>query len=128
DDVVIDYQPRGDATTGEKRALVIALKKEVLRAVQLFAQAAGLKLLGIAPRAFAAVAAMRAASPAPDPTTATAALLIGPAGGEFVVARGEQLLFSRAVAAPSLVTDAALMGEVRRNLAVYNSQSPQWPV
>jgi hypothetical protein len=42
---------------------------------------------------------------------------------ELCVVRGENLLFSR-----SLTSNGALAGEVRRSLAVYNSQWPQQPI
>ncbi|MFL5328030.1 MAG: type IV pilus biogenesis protein PilM [Gemmataceae bacterium] len=127
DDIVIDYQPRGDGVA-EKRALVVAIKKELLRALQLFAQGAGLKIQAVVPRAYGIVAAARSSSVQPDPTVAIAAMTVGPQGGEFLVARGEQLLFSRAIGAPVLTSDASLLGEVRRNLAVYNGQFANWPV
>jgi len=125
DDVVIDYQPRSDVTGPDKKALVVALKRDVLRAAQTFAQAAGLKLAAVVPRAYGIMAALQSASPSSE---AVAAITIGTQGGEFLVSRGDQLLFNRAIAGPALASDAALLSEVRRNLAVHNSQSPQSPV
>jgi hypothetical protein len=108
--------------------LVLALRRDVLRSAQLLAQAAGLKLAGLVPRAYGLIAATAAASPPPDPTAAVAVLALTPRGGEFLVARGDQLLFARPIASPALASDATLLGEVRRSLAVYSGQSPQAPV
>jgi hypothetical protein len=55
-------------------------------------------------------------------------LSVGEKGGEFSVARGESLAFARPVAGPALSSDAALLGEIRRNLAVYAGQAPQHPI
>lgn len=127
DEVVIDYQPRGGSGS-EQRALAVATRKEVVRALQLLAQTAGLKLHAIVPRPFALAVAVQSAQPAPDPASVVAVLAIGKTGGEFVVSSGAQVLFARPLAAPALASDQALLGEVRRNLAVYSGQSPAAPV
>lgn len=127
DDVVIDYQPRpGDGP--ERRALVVAAKKEIVRVAQMVAQAAGLKLAGVVPRPFALAAAARFHVPGPDPGTAFGVLAVLGTGGEFLVARGDEILFARPVPAPALASDAALLGEIRRNLAVYSAQNSRDPV
>lgn len=129
DDVVIDYQPR-DSTGTERKALALALRRELMRKATLLAQGAGLKLVGYCPRAFGVMAVARSANPPPAPAEAYAVLRLtaAPSGGEFLVAQAEQLLFARPVAAPALASEAALLGEVRRNLAVYSGGSPQAPV
>jgi hypothetical protein len=130
DDVTIDYQAaEAPEPTGERKALAVALRRDVLAAYQAVARAAGLKLAGVTPRAFGAVACLRrTANPAPEPGTAFAALTVGEKGGEFAVARGEQLIFARPLAGPALASDTALLGEIKRNLAVYAGQAPQHPV
>jgi hypothetical protein len=130
DEVTIDYQA-GDSpdSSGEQRALAVAVRKDVVAAYKAIAAAAGVKLVAAAPRAFGVIACLRrTANPAPDPGTAFAALSVGDKGGEFAVARGESLAFARPVAGPALNSDAALLGEIRRNLAVYAGQAPQHPV
>jgi Tfp pilus assembly PilM family ATPase len=130
DEVTIDYQA-GDAPepSGERKALAVAIRKDVLSAYRALAAAAGTKVVGVAPRAFGVIACLqRVANPAPDPGTAFAVLTVGEKGGEFAVARGDFLAFARPLAGPALASDAALLGEIRRNLAVYAGQSPQHPV
>src|SRR5262245_12326748 len=110
DEVVIDYQATDAAEPGERKALAVALKKTLFSAYQDLARAAGLKLVGVAPRAFGALASLqRLATPAPEAGSAVAVLNIGGHGGAFAVARGMHLAFSRAVAAPALASDAALL-------------------
>lgn len=127
EDVIIDYQPR-ESVGNERRALAVVAKKEVVRALQLLAQSANLKLHAIVPRPFALLAMVQAAIPKPDPTTAIAVLAIGNTGGEFLVSRGSQVLFARPVAQPTLANDLTLLSEIRRNLAVHSGQNAQAPV
>jgi Tfp pilus assembly protein PilN len=130
DEVTIDYQA-GNAPepSGERKALAVAVRKDVLAAYRSLATAAGLKVVAAAPRAFGVIACLRrTANPAPDPGTAFAVLSVGEKGGEFAVARGDFLAFARPLAGPALASDAALLGEIRRNLAVYAGQAPQHPV
>jgi hypothetical protein len=130
DDVIIDYQAgESPDPSGERKALAVAVRKEVLAAYKSVAAAAGVKLVALAPRAFGAIACLRrSAEPAPDPGTAFAVLTVGEKGGEFAVARGDALAFARPLAGPALASDPALLGEIRRNLAVYAGQAPQHPV
>lgn len=130
DDVVIDYQAaETPEPNGERKALAVALRKDAVAAYQAIARGLGVKLAAATPRAFGTVACLlRTANPAPEPGTAFAVLTVGPKGGEFAVARGENLAFARPVAGPALASDAALLGEVRRNLAVYAGQASQYPV
>src|SRR5205807_561704 len=130
DEVIIDYQAaENPEPTGERKALAVAVRKDVLAAYKAVAAAAGVKLVGAAPRAFGVIACLRrSANPATEPGTAFAVLTVGDKGGEFAVARGEALAFARPLAGPALASDAALLGEIRRNLAVYAGQAPQHPV
>lgn len=130
DDVVIDYQTADmPEPNGERKALAVALRKEAVAAYQAVARGLGVKLSAATPRAFGTVACLlRTANPAPEPGTAFAVLTVGAKGGEFAVARGENLAFARPVAGPALASDAALLGEVRRNLAVYAGQASLYPV
>lgn len=127
EDSVIDYQPR-EATGGQRHALVVAVRKDFLRSLQLMAQGAGLKLQAVVPSAYGLIASLQGGLPAPDPAEAAAVLAVGPQSGEFLVARGPQLLFGRTVAGPALANEQALLGEVRRNLAVYSGQAGSQPV
>jgi hypothetical protein len=135
DDVVIDYVPlSGAAPDGEKRALAVVLRRDVYSAIQAMCTAAGLKLAGVTPRPFAVAAGLTrafasAAAPPPDNTEESLGVLtVGPAGGEFVVVRHAEVLFTRAVPAPVASSETLLVGEIRRNLAVYAGQDPAHPV
>lgn len=141
DDVVIDYCPaaneNGTGTadpTAERKAAVVAVRREVFEAVREMCTAAGLKLSAVSPRPFAVAAALSQAirngdAPAPgNPDDPVAALTLGPQGGEFTVTRGGQVAFTRAVPAPVLANEALLLGEVKRNLTVFAGQNPGHPV
>jgi Tfp pilus assembly PilM family ATPase len=131
DSVVIDYTPVSDpAAGGERRALALVVRREVVTTYQNLCKGAGLKLQGLAPRSFGTVACLRhllekgAVLPAtPVNGHVVAVLALGEPWAEFCVARADTLLFTR-----SLSGGATLTGEVRRNLAVYAGQSPQAPV
>ncbi|HEY8506071.1 MAG TPA: hypothetical protein VIL46_15905 [Gemmataceae bacterium] len=136
--VVIDYCPVEEEGGGpERRALTVVLRKDVLRALEQVAEAAGLKLAGVTPRPFASAAALQQALRSGAVTAAngggengeTSAVLVRGGGwGELTVARKGQVLFSRPLSGPSLSSEKALVGEVRRNLTVYAAQSPARPV
>jgi len=131
DAVIIDYytltKPEPD---GQKRAAVVSFRKEYLEAYRQFCAAAGLKLAGVTPRPLGAIGAfVRAVKTgevtAPEAKSASVAVLSrGDKWGELVIARDDQAVFSRAVSANALNSEALLLGEIKRNIAVYNGSSP----
>jgi Tfp pilus assembly PilM family ATPase len=121
EEVVIDYTPVGDpAPTGERRAAAVILRRELLDAYQTLCRAAGLKLAGITPRPFGIAACVKhlpaAAAPAGE-EGAAAVLTVTGQWAEFCVVRDERVLFAR-----SMTPGAGLVGEIRRNLALYAGQ------
>jgi hypothetical protein len=135
DEAVIDYTlSTSPGPLGEKRAFVAILRKEPLSAIQKTCQAAGLRLEVVSARPFALLANWQAqtgpaAAGAPE---VSAVFVVTNGGGELCVARGSELLFSRAIA-PAAGSDgdgsaAVYLPELRRSLAAYGSQFPQQPV
>lgn len=130
DEVILDYLPLADAgADGERRATVVAVRKDVFAAVQAMCAAAGLRLAGVTPRPFAVAAGLARAvaggtAHRPGPDEAVAALTLGTQGGEFTVVRGGEVAFTRSIPAPVLANEALLVGEVRRNLTVYAGVTP----
>ncbi|WP_020475519.1 type IV pilus biogenesis protein PilM [Zavarzinella formosa] len=135
DAVIIDYytltRPEPD---GQRRAVIVSLRREYLEAYRQFCTAAGLKLAGATPRPIGSLGALTRAIKTGDVTapvsrSASVAMLSrGDKWGELMIARDDQVLFSRAVSAGALNSEAMLLGEIKRNLAVYNGQTPQQPV
>ena len=124
DEVVIDYTPAGEAPGGERRALTLIARRELVHAYRELCQAAGLKLAALTPRPFGIVGCLgRLSGEAAPGGGAVAVLAVAERWAEFVVARGETVVFAR-----SLAVGPTLPGEVRRSLAVYNGQSPQDPL
>jgi Tfp pilus assembly PilM family ATPase len=131
EEVIIDYAPAGEpGPNGEKRAWALIVRRELLQTYQTLCKAAGLKLVGLAPRPFGTMSGLKrlvgttVLTPAPEPPDAAMAVLtVTERWAEFCVLRGETLLFAR-----SLAPGTTLAGEVRRNLAVYLGQAPQNPV
>lgn len=125
DEVVLDYSPLPPTTAGERRALVVFMRKEILAAARTLCDSAGLKLAAITPRPFAAIAAFRnavkagGAAPPQNPDEALAILTLGEAGGEFTVARAGHITFTRTIPASALAHEKSLVAEIRRNLTVY---------
>ncbi|HJZ90801.1 MAG TPA: hypothetical protein VKE40_07990 [Gemmataceae bacterium] len=135
DSVALDYYPLDRAEPdGQVRAVTVSIRKDVLGAYKTFCQAAGLKLVGVTPRPLGTLAALERAIKsgdvtAPEARRASVAILTrGERWGELVIARDGQVVFSRAVSATALNSEPMLLGELRRNLAVFNGQSPQQPV
>ena len=131
DEVIIDYTPVGDRNIpGERRALAVIVRKDILAIWKNICLAAGLKLEGVTPRPFGAAATLRkiagttALTPLPNPPdSASAVAIIGESWAEFLVMRGDMMLLARTVA-----VGPGLAGEIRRNLAVYSGQAGQQPV
>jgi len=135
DSIVLDYFPLDrEEPDGQIRAVTVSVRKDVLNAYKALCQAAGLKLAGLTPRPLGAFAALdraiaAGAVTAPErPRVSVAVLTRGEKWGELVVARDNQVVFARALTATALTSEPMLLGELRRNLAVYNGQNPQQPV
>ncbi len=131
EEVVLDYSPInfGNASSGERKALVAFLRKDAFTAAKVFCEVAGLKLASVTPRPFASAAAAgyaiaSGAVAAPERADAAIGVLtLGETGGEFTVTRSGQIVFSRSLPGPATVSEASLLGELKRNLTVYASQS-----
>jgi hypothetical protein len=129
EDMALDYLPLGPTPDGGRKAIAVFVRKDFLKAAKEMCEAAGLKLAAVTPRPYAAAAGLRQAIAAgvepPDaPTDAVALVYPAGAGGEFVVIRGDDMLFSRPVPAAAFASEAAFVGETRRNLAVVGGQVP----
>jgi hypothetical protein len=129
DEVVIDYARVGHGN-GERRALAPIAHKIMVEAYQSLCKGAGLKLVGLTPRAFGISACLSrllgssALTPAPEPADAAVAVVTLAEGwSEFAVVRDGLPQFIRA-----MEPGTTLAGEVRRNLAVYAGQSPAQPI
>jgi Tfp pilus assembly PilM family ATPase len=124
-DVYIDYCPLAEPDrSGQRRALSLVVRKDVIHTIQDTCRAAGLKVLAITARPFGIAACVKrvagshAQVPAPPTADAVVAVLTVAQGwAEFCAVRGEQLLFAR-----SMTAGDGLFGEVRRNLAAYAGQ------
>ncbi len=130
EDVVIDYVVTGQEATGERKAAVLVVRKDVLQTYQAICQAAGLKLAGLTPRLIGISHCLRkvigttVVTPPPEPADgAIAFVVVGEKTAEFCVLRGSHFLLTR-----SLTASSNLAGEIRRNLAVHAGQMPQHPV
>jgi Tfp pilus assembly PilM family ATPase len=135
DDVVMDYFPFGDPLPdGERQAAAVFARKDAVQAIKLVLDRAGLKPAAITPRPFGLSAALnralaRGSAPPPDdPAGAVAVVSLWDRGGEFVVHRGRELLFTRSVPAPAVASQQLLITEIRRNIAVFDGQTPATPV
>jgi Tfp pilus assembly PilM family ATPase len=123
EDVVIDYTPLPEpGPNGERRAQIHVLKRQLLSSFQGLCRAAGLKLVAVTPRPFGIAASASRFSPLPPAELAAGAgavavLTVTGTWAEFCVVRDGQLLFARPLAA-----GAGLVGEIRRNLALYAGQ------
>jgi Tfp pilus assembly PilM family ATPase len=133
--VALDYYTLDRAEPdGQIRAVTATIRKDQVTAYKAFCHAAGLKLAGLTARPQGTLAALdraiaSGAVTAPEGRRASVAILSrGEKWSELLIARDGQVVFSRAVSATSLTSEPALLGELRRNLAVYNGQSPQQPV
>jgi Tfp pilus assembly PilM family ATPase len=131
DEVVIDYLPMGDRrAAGERRALAVIVRRDILNTWKKICMSAGLVLAGMTPRPFGVAAALRkvmgttALTPPPNPPDAAVAVaVIGERWAEFSVVRGDMLLQARTSA-----LGPGLAGEIRRNLALFAGQAGEQPV
>lgn len=125
EEVVIDYQPVSlNWPTGERRALAVVVRREVLTAVKKLCTGAGLKLEGVSVRAFGLAAQHRLGAGAKLGTQEVAASLVLANGtGELCVSRGDELLFSRTLAVNG-AGPAGLAPEVKRSLAAFAGLFP----
>jgi Tfp pilus assembly PilM family ATPase len=133
DDVVIDYLPLPETNgngEGERRALTVILRKELLQAYRTLCKSAGLRLAGVTPRALGTAACLRGLmgrsplTPPPEPADApVAAVVIAGGWAEYCVMRGENMLFARA-----LPVGDELAVEVQRNVRVFAGQSQRLPI
>jgi hypothetical protein len=128
-DVVVDYTPVENGS-GDRRALALIVRQELLNAYQAMCQAAGLKLTALTPRPFGLSCCVRkvmgttALTPLPEPPDAIIAVVsLSERWGEFCIVRGDTVLMSR-----PLTVGPGLPGEIRRNLTVFAGQSSQSPV
>jgi Tfp pilus assembly PilM family ATPase len=126
DSLVIDYTPLDQAGPGgERRALILVTRRELVGAWKTMCRAAGLKLLALTPRPFALAAGLRLAAPdAPAAPEASALLVAADGWSEFDVVRGDAVLYARPLAAGG----GAQFEEVRRNLTLYAGQPQAAPV
>jgi hypothetical protein len=128
EDAVIDYLPSPDnEVSGERRATAFVARRAQIEAYQSLCKAAGLKLIGIAPRAFGMAACVHrlagtsVLTPAVEPPDAAVAVLtVADHWAEFAVSRAGRVLFARALA-----VGEGMAGEIRRNLAIHDGQATE---
>ena len=111
-----------------------AMRKDLTNAYKALCAAAGLKLVGLTPRPFGAMASFQravkdgAVMPPASAEWPVAVLTLGDKWAELLIGRGGSVIFSRSLSTTSVSSETALVSEIRRNLAVFNGQSPQNPV
>jgi hypothetical protein len=114
--------------------LIVSIRREILNSYTALAEAAGLKLQAVTPRPFAFLAGLekaRAAGEVPpldSPNAAYGLLVRGEKWGEFSIFRDGKLVVSRSLAGQVLANDTALLGDLRRNLAIHATHMPDAPV
>jgi len=131
---VVDYLPGPDPRAGgERRTLVVVIPKDLLAAYQEVCSAAGLKLAALLPRPFATAMCLTQMAGDEDRDSAAssgavAVMSLGNRWAEFCVLKDGHLVLARSMTAPAAGEESAVVGEIRRNLAVYAGQSAQAPV
>ncbi|MGL4421407.1 MAG: hypothetical protein ACRCZF_12125, partial [Gemmataceae bacterium] len=125
EEMIFDYTPMPVAPgQTDRSALVVFIKRELMTATRTFAETAGLKLAGVAPRSFAAAMATgraiaSGAAPAPESANGPAAILtLTDRAGEFTVVQAGQVRFARSLPAMAMTNEQSLLVELRRNLTV----------
>jgi Tfp pilus assembly PilM family ATPase len=118
EDSVIDYTPMGNGhESGERHALAVVVRKEVVNSLKGLCQGLGMKLLAVTPRPAAVIGALDRSRQGKVPVGAVEALLvIGTRWADLAILRGRTLLFAR-----SLGVGATLAAEVKRSLTVFNA-------
>ncbi len=127
DTLEVDYVHRpGLAPAGEKQALAVLARKELVTAVRALCRGAGLKLLAVAPRPFGAPSALERSLAAGGGSLAAdrvqGVLSVGARWAELCLFRGTEILLAR-----TLPAGTVLVGEVRRSLAVFAAQNAADP-
>lgn len=135
DSVVLDYYRLDrDSAAGQSLVVSASVRKDVINAYKTFCQSAGLRLVAVTPRSLGSLAAYdravaTGAVTAPEERRPSIAIMTrGEKWGELLIARDGQVVFSRVISAAALASETMLLGEMRRNLAVYNGQNAQQPV
>ncbi len=120
EDSIIDYTPMGNGTgAGERHAMAVIVRKEVVHSLQGLCRGLGMKLLAVTPRPAAVIGALNRSGQGKAQLGKVQALLtIGSRWADLGILRGETLLFAR-----SLAIGATLAGEVKRSLTVFNAGS-----
>lgn len=114
--VALDYVPLdAPGPEGQRRALLLITRRQLLNSYKTMLQSAGLKLQALTPRSLGIAAGLGSAGVPKNLVVAVLTLAQGWA--EFAVVRGSTVLFSR----PIPLGDA-LAGEVRRNMTLFVGQ------
>jgi Tfp pilus assembly PilM family ATPase len=118
EDVIIDFTPMGNGSdTGERHALAVIVRKEVVSSLQGLCRGLGMKLLAVTPRPSAVIGALERSRPKQAPLgTVEALLTMGSRWADLGILRGQTLLFAR-----SLALGPGLAAEVKRSLTVFNA-------
>jgi len=130
EEVVIDYLPGQPIEGGQRRVLALVVRRDLVEAYRQICQAAGLTLVGLAPRTLGIGASLdhvlgtSVVTPAPQPADAPVAVIVtSDRWTELQIQRPGNFLLAR-----SLGTGPGLAGDIRRNLAIYSGQNPNNPV
>ncbi len=122
--VVIDYTRLPENGSNERRAMVVAARNDRLGSIHALCRAAGLKLLGIAPRPIGIAACLNQlndksglSAPPPQKDEVVAVLTVSQKWAEFIIACNARVLLAR-----PLHLGKEFLGEVRRNLALFSNQ------
>jgi len=120
EDCIVDYTYMGNGQgDGERHAMAVIVRKEVVNSMQALCRGLGMKLLLMTPRPGAVIGALDRSRQGKVEVGAVEALLsIGSRWADLGILRGQTLLFAR-----SLGVGATLAAEVRRSLAVFNAGS-----
>jgi hypothetical protein len=122
----VDHVQRPHSGGGDRQALAVLARKDLLQAVRGLCKGAGIKLLGVAPRPFGAPYAversLQVRGEGLSPTRLQGVLTVGRRWAELCLFRGHELMLARSLPAGTLLT-----GEVKRSLAVFAAQNAADP-